>query len=288
MSLTRSNAAAELTIQPSQSTSSAGDTFQRRLGSITPIPRPSPIAGRQFMKVTSPVSSLGTPFVPRDAPPSARNKAPLEQFSQCSQSASHPNLTPSHLGGTPFRDELFHPGSARRALAKTAHLHEVGRRRRVSSPRSKQPLGTPESPGSPSRMRHLVSSHEGNESCRRDVFNTAQTPTGTPRRLNSRPRSRGASGLTRSPSASASPSAHLSHSSLRSTQALGHRKHAREMPESVSSSDLWEDTSDAGDADNEEAVAEALFNPKTHGQSEVLRSAENLPRPFPGHLRAQK
>lgn len=289
------NAAAELAVQPSKSskpTSSAGEYFRRRIGPSTPIPLPSPNVGRRFANVPSPPS--GTPFVPNDPRSSAtvqgtaKGKRPLEDSSQRPHAVCHPSLTPPQpVSGTPVRDEPFHPGSIRRALAKTAHIHEVGRHRRANSSRGRQSPGTLETSGSPSRTTHTIDSNEENEPRRRSVFNAAKTPTGTPRRSGSQPRTRGSSGLRgiHSPSASASPFAHLNRSPPRCAKPIGLQKHAENFHESASGSDLWEDTSDAADGDDEEALAEALFNPKSPDPNEALRSAENLPKSSPGQPR---
>ena len=283
------NAVAELAVRPSKSpkpTGSAGEFFQRRMGLSTPILRPSLSAGRHLVNVMSPRGlPLGTPFKPRDdrtvgvIQNSPRSKHLVGELPRRPQAVSHHNSPLQHPPGAPLRDESFLPGGARRALAKTAHLHEVSRRRRVSNSRGQQSSGTPETPASPPRT---IDSNEENEVNRRDSCNAAQTPTGTPRHR-SRAGSRGASRL-HSPSASAS-FAPLSRSPPRYAQAIGREKHSEELSESASGSDLWEDTSDAGDADSEEASAEALFNPKTRDRSQVLRSAENLSRPASGHLR---
>jgi hypothetical protein len=295
MSLIFPNAAAEFAVQPPNSpkpTSSTGEPFRRRIGPNTPIPLPSPNVGRQFVNVMSPPGpSLGTPFVPSNSrslattQSNAKDNHSLEDLSQRPQAVSRPRLTPSqHTGSTPVRDQSFHPGSVRRALAKTAHIHEVGRHRRVNSSHGRQSSASLET--SP-RTMHLIDSNEENEPRRRGALNASKTPTGTPRRSGSQARSRGSAGLrgTHSPSASASSFAHLSWSPPRCAKPIGRRKDAEELPESASGSDLWEDTSDAADGDGQEALAEAFFNPKSPSLSEALRSAENLPMSSPGHCR---
>ncbi|KAF8320407.1 hypothetical protein DL93DRAFT_1838288 [Clavulina sp. PMI_390] len=278
----------------------------------TPVPNP-PIN-------SAPPGPLGSPIRLSQALPAmsqeSGSRQPKRAVSPPLQLLSYPVTSPGD-GQSPFPPTSSASSSARRTLAKTAHLHEVGRRRKVSGPSGQGKQSSNQYPAPvfggiyspPVRPSQSTPVFAGDAFMREpmdltggDVFGDGSTRTSsvTPNGTLRRPRGRGdtSSGRWGQVPLSATPATMSSSSSRprslpRSTPKRPAREISRtELPSSggdVSGSDVWEDTSD-GEAypiRRFDHISSSAHKPRQYmnGRSS-MKGSENVPASLsPGRSR---